>query len=263
MIKKRVHWPKVKNVVWKVKIQCLPSWDTSADIPSMIKLPSQVPRSNWLAVYVFFFFFLNKTLKECITDLLSALYSVCVCVCVCVSRSVVSDSLWPHGLYSPLGSSIHGILQAWILEWVTIPFSRGSSWPRDQIWVSRVAGRVFTAWATRDALFVLTTYKTAENPVSPEQFFTVICDAVFQAIVPQFSLVQSLSRVRLFTTPWIAACQASLSITNSRSSLRLMSVESVMPSSHLILCRPLLLLPPIPPSIRIFPKESTLHMKWP
>ena len=80
-------------------------------------------------------------------------------------------------------------------------------------------------------------------------------------IVP-FS-VQLLSRVRLFATPWIAARQASLSITNSRSSLRLMSIESVMPSSHLILCRPLLLLPPIPPSIRVFSNESTLHMRWP
>ena len=74
---------------------------------------------------------------------------------------------------------------------------------------------------------------------------------------------QSLSRVRLFTTPWITARQASLSITNSRSSLKLMSIESVMPSSHLILCRPLLLLPPIPPSIRVFSNESTLHMRWP
>ena len=74
---------------------------------------------------------------------------------------------------------------------------------------------------------------------------------------------QSLSRVRLFATPGIAARQASLSVTNSRSSLRLTSIESVMPSSHLILCRPLLLLPPIPPSIRIFSNESTLHMRWP
>ena len=64
-------------------------------------------------------------------------------------------------------------------------------------------------------------------------------------------------------TPWIAAHQASLSITNSRSSLKLTSIESVMPSSHLILCRPLLLLPPIPPSIRVFSNESTLHMRWP
>ena len=79
----------------------------------------------------------------------------------------------------------------------------------------------------------------------------------------QFRSVQSLSRVRLFATPWIAAHQASLSITNSQNSLRLMSIKSVMPSSHLILCRPLLLLPPIPPSIRVFSNESTLHIRWP
>ena len=74
---------------------------------------------------------------------------------------------------------------------------------------------------------------------------------------------QSLSRVRLFATPWITAHQASLSITNSRSSLRLTSIESVMPSSHLILCHPLLLLPPIFPSIKVFSNESTLRMRWP
>ena len=81
--------------------------------------------------------------------------------------------------------------------------------------------------------------------------------------MPQFSSVQSLSRVRLFATPWTAACQAFLSITNSRSLLKLMSIESVMPSSHLILCCPLFLLLPIPPSIRVFSSESTLHMSWP
>ena len=74
---------------------------------------------------------------------------------------------------------------------------------------------------------------------------------------------QSLSRVRLFETPWISAHQASLSITNSRSSLRLTFIESVKPSSNLILCRPLLLLPPIPPGIRVFSNESTPHMRWP
>ena len=79
----------------------------------------------------------------------------------------------------------------------------------------------------------------------------------------QFSLVQSLSHVRLFATPWTAARQASLSITNSWSSLNLMSIELVMPFSHLFLCCPLLLLPPIPPSIRVFSNESTLHMRWP
>ena len=79
----------------------------------------------------------------------------------------------------------------------------------------------------------------------------------------QFSSVQSLSRVRLFATPWTATCQASLSIINSRSSLKLTSNESVMTSSHLILCHPLLLPPPIPPSIRVFSNESTLLMRWP
>ena len=79
----------------------------------------------------------------------------------------------------------------------------------------------------------------------------------------QFSSVWSLSRVLLFVTPWIIARQASLSNTNSRSSLKLTSIESVMPSSHFILCRPLFLLPPIPPSIRVFFNKSTLHMRWP
>ena len=78
----------------------------------------------------------------------------------------------------------------------------------------------------------------------------------------QFTSLQSLSRAQLFATPWIATRQASLSITNSQNLLRLTSIESVMPSSHLILCRPLLLLPPIPPSIRVFSNESTLHMRW-
>ena len=80
---------------------------------------------------------------------------------------------------------------------------------------------------------------------------------------PQFSSVQPLSRVRLFATPLITAHQASRSITISRSSLKLTSIESVMPISHLILCHPLLLLPPIPPSIRVFYHESTLRMRWP
>ena len=79
----------------------------------------------------------------------------------------------------------------------------------------------------------------------------------------QFSSVQSLSRVQIFATPWTTAGQVSLSITNTRSLSKLMSIESVMPSSHLILCRPLLLLPPVPSSIRVFSSESTLHMRWP
>ena len=76
------------------------------------------------------------------------------------------------------------------------------------------------------------------------------------------SSVQSLSHVQLFATPWTVACQASLSITNSRSLLRLMSIELVMPSNHLILCHPLLILPSIP-SIRVFSNELVLHLRWP
>ena len=89
----------------------------------------------------------------------------------------------------------------------------------------------------------------------PEEYTTII--------IISFSSVQSLSCVWLFVTPWIVARQASLSITNSWSLLKLMPIKSVMPSSHLILCHPLLLLPPIPPSIRVFSNESTLHMRWP
>ena len=82
-------------------------------------------------------------------------------------------------------------------------------------------------------------------------------------LLHNFSSVQSLSLVRLFATPWTEVHQSSLSITNSRSLPKLMSIESMMPSSHLILCRPFLLLPPIPPSIGAFSSESTLHMRWP
>ena len=81
-------------------------------------------------------------------------------------------------------------------------------------------------------------------------------------IETQLSSVQSLSRVRLFVTPWTAACQASLSITNSRSLLKLMCIDLVMASSHLILCRSLLLLPSVFPSIRVFSNESVLHIRW-
>ena len=77
------------------------------------------------------------------------------------------------------------------------------------------------------------------------------------------SLVQSLSHVQLFATPWTAACQASLSITNSQSLLKLMSIELVMPSNHLILYCPLLLLPSVFPSIRVFSNKSVLHITWP
>ena len=94
-------------------------------------------------------------------------------------------------------------------------------------------------------------------------FYLFPVAAITSTTLEAFSSAQLLSCVRLFATPWIAAHQASLSITNSRSLPKLMSIKSVMPSSHLILCRPLLFLPPIPPSIRVFSSESTLHMRWP
>ena len=92
---------------------------------------------------------------------------------------------------------------------------------------------------------------------------SVLRVAINNLVYITFSLVQSLSRVWLFVTPWITAHQDSLCITNSQGSLKLMSIESVMLSSHLILCHPLLLLPTIPPSIRVFSNESTLRMRWP
>ena len=133
---------------------------------------------------------------------------------------------------SPSDSSARGILQARILEWVVVTCSKGFFWSRD-----RTIPLMSPAWQLGYHQHYLSKL--------------------------QFSSVQLLGRVRLFASPWIAARQASLSITNSRSSLRLTSIESVIPSSHLILCHPLLLLPPIPPSLRVFSNESTLHMRWP
>ena len=96
-----------------------------------------------------------------------------------------------------------------------------------------------------------------------KEWFSWISGRLFTIWATIFSSVQSLRCVRLLETPLITARQASPSITNSLSLPKLMSIESVMPSSHLILSRPLLLLPPIPPSIRVFSNESTLHMRWP
>ena len=124
-----------------------------------------------------------------------------------------------------------------ILEWVAYPFAWGSSQPRNQTGVSCIAGRFFTSWATREA---------------PKGSCSV-----------QFSSIQLLSHVQLFATPWTAAHQASLSITNSQSLLKLMSIESVMPSNQFILFHPLLILPYIFPSIRVFSNESVLHSRWP
>ena len=169
--------------------------------------------------------------------------------------SEVIVAQWCLTLCNPMDNTVHGILHARILEWVAYPFSSGSSKPRNWTEISSIGGGYFTNWALRESLrmtFRPSLFNSVHNSM---RYYVIITD--------QFSSVQSLSRVRLFATPWIVACQASLSLTNSRSSLRLMSIESVMPSSHLILCRPLLLLPPISPSIRVFSNESTLCMRWP
>ena len=135
---------------------------------------------------------------------------------------------------SPQGSSIHGILQARILEWVAISFSRGSSRPRDRTHVSCV---------------FCTGRRVPYHLGIPYVSYSV--------------LVQSLSPVRLFVTPWTAARQASLSFTISWNLLRLMSIELVMPPNHLILCCPLFLLPSVFPTIRVFSGELALRIRWP
>ena len=153
---------------------------------------------------------------------LKSVSPVCVCLWVCMHTHIClivefCPTLRSLGL-CPSGSSVHGILQARIMEWVVIFYSRGYSGPR---------------------------YWTC-IPCMGRQIFTTV----------PLSSVQLLSHVRLFVTPWTAACQACLSITNSWSLLKLMSIESVMPSNHLILCRPLLLLSSIFPGIRVFFNES-------
>ena len=178
------------------------------------------------------------------------------------------------------GSSVHGIFQARILEWVAISLSRGSSRPRDGTQVSRTAGRCFTLWATREVhiqmrmlclLFLHTHINSLFYSLIPTYIKQHCCRG---SLIPtdqfwvflswwEFSSVQSLSRAQLFTTPWTAAHQASLSITNPRSPPKPMSIKTVMPSNHLILCRPLLLLPSIFPSIRVFSNESALRIRWP
>ena len=135
------------------------------------------------------------------------------------------DSLWPHEPYSLPGCSVHGILQAGILAWVSMPSFRGSSWRRDQTHIS------YVSWIGRLAL----------------------CHQV------QFSL----SLVSYSATPWTTARQASLPITNSWSPPKPMSIESVMPPNHLVLCRPLLLLPSVSPSITVFSNASALWIRWP
>ena len=171
----------------------------------------------------------------------------------------MSDILWSRGLYPAR------LLSPWNspgnnnpLQWVVIPFSRGSSRPRDQTQVS-TAGRFFTGWASREAqqldIAKFPSIETVQTWIFPSN--------IRKCMLPSFVVVQLLSCVWLFETPWTAARQASPSFTTSWSLLKLMSIESVMPSNHLILCRPLLLLPSIFSSIRVSSNESVLHIRWP
>ena len=134
--------------------------------------------------------------------------------------------------------------------------------PENLLYYANLIGLGYFLWiCIFDSSLLLTSQMKIIRKSPPECILTLTSFTISSSI--SFSSVQSVSRVRLFVTPWIAARQTSLSITNSQSSLRLISIKSVMPSSHLILCRPLLLLPPIPPSIRVFSNESTLCMRWP
>ena len=140
----------------------------------------------------------------------------------------------------------------WRRKWQPTPvFLPGES----QRWGSLVG---FRPWGRTESETTEVTQQQEQQLLIHQKFDDVYLYELSRISSLQFSSVQSLSRVRLFATPWIAAFQASLSITNSRSSLRLTSIESVTPFSHLILWCPLLLLPPIPPSIRVFSNESTL-----
>ena len=136
-----------------------------------------------------------------------------------------------------------------------------------RLWLLRVDWNV--PFCVRDLnihRFIFVRFSWNSSSWLPREYCVHLCPSNFLNVSPfpffMILSVQLLSHVRLFVTPWIAACQASLSITNSQSSPKLMCIKSVMPSSHLILCRPLLLLPPIPPSIKVFSNESTLHMRW-
>ena len=123
------------------------------------------------------------------------------------------------------------------------------------------AGRRFNLWTTRYIIHIPYSC-TLRCTIQWVLIYSKGC-ATITIISVQFSSVQLLSHVRLFVTPWIAAHQASMAITNSWSLLKLTSIESVMPSNHLIFCRPLLLLPSVFPNIRVFSSQSVLHIKWP
>ena len=173
---------------------------------------------------MFYLYFHLSMLLNCVDNL--------GCCCL-VTKSCLT--LWDSMNYSPPGFSVLWTSQSRILEWFAISVSRGYSRPRDWNHITCIVRQLLYHWATWEALYNL----------------------------GLFSSVQLLSHVWLFAMPWTTACQASLSITNSRSPPKPMSIELVMPSNHLILCRLLLLLPSIFPSISHFSNESALLIRWP
>ena len=178
-----------------------------------------------------------------------------------------------------------GILQARILECVAFPFSRGSSQPRDfeprspslpvdslpaepegkpkntGVGSLTLLQQIFPTQESNQGLLHFKWILYQLRYLGSPTIYKSLSKSIHHEI--QFSSVQLFSHVRLFATPWTAASQASLSITNFRSSPKLMSIESAMPSNHLILGHPLLLLPSIFRSIRVFSNESAFHMRWP
>ena len=178
------------------------------------------------------------------------------------------------------GSSVLGISQARILEWVAVLSPGDLPNPGIELVSPALAGGFSYCWVTWEApyrgwgclkisylkWFWVVKLKSLFKMISILTYFCTHHQS-FHFMTCQlkslFNSVQLLSRVLLFATPLTTACQASLSITNSQSSPKPMSIESVMPSNHLILCRPLLLLPLIFPSIRVFSNESALHIRWP
>ena len=159
--------------------------------------------------------------------------------------------------YSLPGSSIHGIFQARVLEWGAIAFSASTC--NSPGWCESAEKSHQAEHAPSSHLaFITSAQPSTLTALQPRQTLGPLYHEH-----QQFSAVLSLSRVRFFATPWTAARQASLSITISRSLLKLMSFESVMPPSHLLLCPPLLLLLSIFPSIRVFSNESGLCIRWP
>ena len=181
----------------------------------------------------------------------------------------VSDAIQPcHRLSSPSPPAFNLYQHQGLFQWLSSPLQLAKVFQfqlqhQSLQWIFRTDS-LRIDWL--DLLVVQEILDSSPTLVQKHQFFSIqrlygpILTSIHQSVSQS---VQSFSHVRLFETTWIAACQASLSITNYRSLPKLMSIESVMPSSHLIVCRPLLLLSPIPPSIRAFSNESTLHMRWP